>query len=407
MRVLQVIPSVSMVHGGPSRAIRAMESALARRGVEVETVTTDDEGTGRRNGIPDGGAIEENGVLRRYFRKRTEFYKVAPGMARWLSRNIQNYDLVHIHALFSFSSTMAASAARRQGVPYIVRPLGVLNRYGIENRRPGLKRLSLRYIEGPILREAAAIHFTAWAEREEVSHLGIAMRRAAVIPLGVVEVDPNVPPLGSNGEAVSPARERRLLFLSRLDPIKNIEGLLSAFRQVLDRMPEARLSIAGSGQEGYVAALQAQAKSLGIQDRVDWLGYVEGAAKQAVMRAADLFVLPSFSENFGIAAVEALAAGLPCVLGQGVAIAEDVAAAQAGVAVAPKADAIAEGILAVMAGRERWHAMALNAMQLARERYSVGAMSRALAALYEEILTDGGQLAGDLCSDARGRGTDV
>jgi len=391
VRVLHVIPSVSAVHGGPSHAIVAMETALAKCGIEVETVTTDDDGPGRHNGRADGETVKQNGVLRHYFRKRAEFYKMAPSMARWFSKNIQQYDLVHIHALFSFSSTVAARAARRYGVPYIIRPLGVLNRYGIENRRPGLKRLSFRYVEGTILREAAAIHFTARAERDEAGLLGIAMRREIVIPLGVVEANSELRSPRDFGDARSPAQAARLLFLSRLDPIKNVEGLLSAFRQVLDRMPGTRLMMAGSGQETYVAALQTQARSLGIQDQVDWLGHVEGVEKQKVMKTADLFVLPSFSENFGIAAVEALATGLPCVLGEGVAIADDVVAARAGVAVAPEASAIAEGVLAILGDRDRWRIMASNAEQLARERYSVDAMGQALVALYKDILADARQ----------------
>ena len=85
LRVLHVIPSLSAVHGGPTRALEAMERALAAQGVEIETATTDDDGPGRRNGKPCGQALAENGVVRWYFRKSADFYKPSLSFARWIS----------------------------------------------------------------------------------------------------------------------------------------------------------------------------------------------------------------------------------------------------------------------------------------------------------------------------------
>ena len=166
MRILHVIPSLAPVHGGPSVVLPIMERVLTAEGCNVETVTTDDDGPGLRNGKGDGNAREENGVTRRYFPKQTEFYKVSLPLARWVKQEVKRFDVVHIHALFSHTSNAAANAARRAGVPYVIRPLGVLNQYGVTQRRTLLKRLSLRWVEQPILRHAAAVHFTLEAERE-------------------------------------------------------------------------------------------------------------------------------------------------------------------------------------------------------------------------------------------------
>ena len=113
------------------------------------------------------------GSQRVHFRKRTEFYKVAPGMGPWLWRNVRRFDVVHIHALFSFSSTAAAMVARHLGVPYVLRPLGTLSTYGVTRRRPWLKRVSLACLEGPALRGAAAVHFTSASEEREARLLGV------------------------------------------------------------------------------------------------------------------------------------------------------------------------------------------------------------------------------------------
>lgn len=394
MRVLHVIPSMSLVHGGPSRAIRLIERALIERGIAVETATTDDDGPGRRMTSAAGGVHSAStdaaeavplASVRHHFSKRLEFYKVSPGFAWWVFRHVRDYDVVHIHALFSFTSVMAAWVARRSGVPYVVRPLGTLNRYGVERRRPWLKQLSLKLVEGPILRRAAAVHFTAGAEQAEALSLGIPMR-GIVIPLGIeppraedASALPTRPPNFENG--------RSMLFLSRLDPKKNVEGLLRAFGLLANEWPGTRLLIAGDGEAGYVVGLKNLADRLGLADRVAWLGHVDGERKAAAFAAAQVFVLPSFSENFGIAAAEALMAGLPCVLGNGVAIAAEVAEAGAGLATSPEPEAIAQALRSVLADEDRRIEMGRRAAALARERYSLDAMGERLVRLYEGIVS--------------------
>lgn len=384
VRILHVIPSLSAVHGGPSRALPLMERELAARGVSVETVTSDDDGPGRRNGRRCGVALTENGVVRRYFRKQVDFYKVSLTMARWLSQHARDYDLLHIHALFSFSTIVAARAARRAGVPYIIRPLGTLGHYGVTQRRPWLKRLSLALLDGPALRHAASVHFTSEDEQQEAAQWGLAMR-GAVIPLGIEPAGAaNAPLVRERFPALG--RAPYLLYLSRLDPKKNIEGLLQAFSQLPPALHHVRLLVAGDGAPDYVAALHALAVQQGLADRVIWAGQVEGALKASALAGAEAFVLPSFSENFGIAAAEALMAGLPCVLGQGVAIARDVALAGAGLAVAPDPASVAAGLVHVLADPARRSAMASAARQLAQQRYSSQAMGLNLLKLYSEIL---------------------
>ena len=385
MKVLHVIPSLSAVHGGPTRALALMEQALASHGVSVETATTDDDGPGRRNGKACGQPLQENGVPHWYFAKLLEFYKPSPAFARWIGSEVARYDIVHIHALFSFTSVAAARAARRAGVPYILRPLGTLSDYGMQQRRPWLKSLSLRFVEGPLLRDAAAVHFTSEQEAVEARQLGIPMNEA-VIPLGV---EPGLfAPGAMDGAGVTRSSTcPHALFLSRLDPKKNVEGLLAALALLKDEFPQLRLVVAGDGTAVYVEALKALARRLQLEDRISWAGHVEGSVKAGLFHQAGFFVLPSFSENFGIAAAEALAAGLPCVLGEGVAIAPHVVSAGAGVAVAPDAASIAEGIRRIMSDPKRLVLMSAHARRLAHERYSTDAMGANLRKLYTDILS--------------------
>ena len=142
--------------GGPTRAIGMIERALSDAGVQVTTLTTDYDLE-----LHGGESALENGARRIYAHKWLDPYKVAPGLVPRLMHAMELHDVVHIHALFSFASTVAAWVARRRRVPYIVRPLGTLGSYGLHARRRWLKRLSLALVEGSILRSAAAVHFTS------------------------------------------------------------------------------------------------------------------------------------------------------------------------------------------------------------------------------------------------------
>ncbi len=376
---------MASAHGGPTRAIGLMERALTSQGIEVETATTDEDGFGHRDGIHGWDPSTENGGVHRYFPLRLRFYKVAPGFARWIVRHVRDYDLVHVHALFSFTSAVAAMAARRAGVPYIVRPLGTLNRYGVEQRRPLLKRLSLSLIEGPILRNAAAVHFTSEVERVEAEALGIPMR-SAIIPLGV-EPAPSAEQPGLLERFPELGSARCILFLSRLDPKKNLEGLLRAFSLGSKYLPGTKLVIAGDGQKDYVAGLKALSEHLGLSGKVLWTGHLDGALKAEAFASAQVFVLPSFSENFGIAAAEALMAGLPCVLSSGVAIADAVSQAGAGTIVDMNPESISQALVEIMTNEKGRIAKGASAKRLATEQFSVDAMGANLVRLYSTILS--------------------
>ena len=378
MRVLHVIPSVSPHHGGPSVALPLMVQALQDIGVAVDVATTDDDGPGKRLNVPLGVPVAYGSGSIFYFRKQTEFYKVAASLRKWLKANVTNYDVVHVHALFSYTSDVAASVARKAGIPYVIRPLGVLNRYGMKQRRALLKRFSFRWIEGPLLRDASAVHFTSEAEKCEAESLGIRLR-PVIIPLGI-----KLPAENDNR-----TKEPVVLFLSRLDPKKNLDGLLNAWALTLaDGAHDSwRLVIAGDGPPEYKQALRQLADSLGIENRVDWVGQITGAAKDDLLSRAAVYVLPSFSENFGIAAVEAMAAGLPSILGEGVAVAREAAQAQACIITTPDAESISAKLCELMDNIELRNELAAASRRFVTDSYGLDRMGARLMTLYQNIKT--------------------
>ena len=361
-----------------------MAKDLSSRGIEVHVATTDDDGSGRLN-IPLGVPIARAGVFYWFFPRQTRFYKFSQPLSAWLSAHVAEYQVVHIHALFSYPSVTAARYAHRRNVPYVVRPLGTLNRWGMENRRPWLKQLSFRMIESRILQNAAFVHYTSEPERQEAALLGVNTR-AEIIP-NPVAASPEDVPVGLFRAKHPELRDREIiLFLSRFDRKKGLDILLPAFTKVRERFPTAALVLAGSGDKALAETLHSQARSLGIERDVVWPGFLEGAEKQAAFADADVFVLPSYSENFGIAVVEALAAGCPAVVSDQVAIHRDIAAAHAGLVVPCDAGELADVLCRMLADRAARSRMGANGRRLARTQYSLESVTSRLISEYDTIV---------------------
>lgn len=354
------------------------------RGVCVDIATTNDNGA-EQLAAPLGKPVVENGVTYWYFPRQIRFYTVSWPLWRWLAAHIGDYDLVHIHALFSFATTAGAFWATRRGVPYLVRPLGALNAWGIRNRRPFLKRLSLRWIERWILANAAAAHFTSERERCQ-AELTVPGIRSVVIPNPVATLTGDEKPrtealLSTYPELVG---KRVVLFLSRVDPIKGLDLLLNGFGKIRARHPDAALLLAGNGDEGFAARLREQARQLGIQGDVIWAGFLEGEEKRAAFASADVFVLPSYSENFGVAAVEAMASGLPVIVSDQVGIHREIAEAKAGLIVRCDANEVSDAMERMLSDGEARRQMSRDAVLLA-EKFSPEVVSGKLIEVYQRL----------------------
>jgi glycosyltransferase involved in cell wall biosynthesis len=200
-------------------------------------------------------------------------------------------------------------------------------------------------------------------------------------------VDVDAPaPRGLFRERYPTIADRRIvLFVGRLDPVKGIDLLLQAFAIVRQSNPRAVLVIGGAGDPAYVQTLRVRAQELGIADDVLWTGFLDKAVKAAVLADADVFVAPSQSESFGLAAVEALAAGVPVVLSAGAGIAHDVVHAGAALVISPDAGAIARAVERILNDGELARHLGSRAQALVRSRYRADAVAAQLVKLYAEI----------------------
>ena len=341
MRVLHVIPSVSKRSGGPGHAIVPMCQALQRAGVEVTIATTDHdlEVDSQRD---DSSTLA--GVPVHIFTAQLgESFKYSRPFTSWLNSEIANYDVVHIHAVFNHSSIAAARACVRKNVPYIVRPLGTLDPWSMSQKRIR-KQLFLRLGAKRLLTKAAAIQYTTEAEKD-ATEASLKLNHGTVVPLGVDDELSSFEISREEFQQLFPTLCDRpyILVLSRLHPQKNIEALLRAFSIISARptLSQWQLVIAGDGDGDYVAKLKSLAAA---NDSVLFTGWLESTAKSAILRNASLLALTSFQESFGLCLLEAMACGVPVLVGSNVKLAEEIRTAGAGWITEPETEAITQAL---------------------------------------------------------------
>ncbi len=373
MRILHVVPTYlpAVRYGGPIHSVHGLCRALTRAGHEVSVMTTSVDGDGD-SPVPLETPVNLDGVTVRYYPSRVlrRLY-FSPPMARALTDGVRSADVVHLHSVFLWPTLAAARAARSAGVPYVLSPRGMLVRELIERRSAWVKRAWITLFERRNIEAAAAVHCTSELERRELLTLGLEPRATFVAPNGV-EVASTLPAV---------TRTDTILYLGRINWKKGLERLIEAMRDV----PRARLVIAGNDEEGLTPRLRAVADAAGVTSRVEFVGYVEGEAKRALLDRAAVFVLPSVSENFGNSALEAMARGCPVVVTKGVGLAAAVETSGAGVVADGAPAALAHAIRSLMDDPARRAAAGAAALALVRERYSWDRIAAEMAGHYERL----------------------
>jgi glycosyltransferase involved in cell wall biosynthesis len=387
MKILHVIPAVAPCYGGPSQAVIEMCLALQRADLDVELSTTDADGNGRLAVELDKPSLYHD-VRTHFFRRdRSEAFKFSRSLQRWLDENVARYDVVHIHAVFSHATYAAAQACRRHQVPYIIRPLGTLEPWSMQQKRPR-KLVAWHLLFRRVLHEAAAVHYTTEQERE-LTEQSLGLKKGIIIPNGVDESLLAVEPNGKfRSEHGIPADAPIVLSLSRLHPKKGIDLLLKAFLELRarDKLGAWHLVVAGDGERQYVEQLREIARGTGFEAVVHWVGWLEGEAKSAALAEADLFALSSFQENFGIGAVEAMACGAPVLLSQQVGLASEVLAAGAGWVVNLDAAGLCAGLAEAASSSAELSTRGAVARALVRERFTWSRIAEEWSAAYGKIL---------------------
>lgn len=383
MRVIHVISSLAPVLGGPSKACIEMARAVAARGHTVDVYTTDFGLEGRVRA--DGAPVPEGRATVRYFPvQHPRALKPSWPLYAALGRDLPKADVVHLHSLYLFHDWATGRICQRAAIPYIVRPHGTLDPY-IWRRHRARKRVMEWAFQNRVLRHAAALHYTT----EEEMRLAAPYAEGApgvIVPLGidVDEYDPPPSPERFHARHPETCGKRIVLFLSRLHEKKGLDILAAAFGRIAKQFPDAHLVLAGP-DDGIAARLKGWLREAGITDRTTYTGMIEGEDKRAALAAASLFVLPSYSENFGIAVLEAMAAGLPVAISNQVNLWREVEAGGAGLVAPCDTDAFTALLERLLGDPDEARRMGEAGRRLARGSFAWPRIAAALETVYDDV----------------------
>ncbi len=340
LRILHITPSYlpARRYGGTIYAVHGLCKALATLGHHVDVYTTNRDGRGTSD-VPIETPQQIDGVNVTYFPvsvpKRLYF---SPAMAALLRDRIDAFDVVHGHSLYLWPPWYASRLSAKRGIPYVLSPCGMLTRSLVDRRNRLIKTLWIRWIERNNFKRAAAVRFASALEAEEACAFRLSLPQYFISGNGVDMPEP-AKHLPANLERVSNGGPY-VLYLGRLSWKKGLVNLIRAMAQI----DGPRLIVAGNDEENLAPHLRALIDTLALDDKVLLLGPVWDANKARLMHDARLFVLPSESENFGIAALEAMSVGCPVVVTRTSGVAELVARHQAGLVTDTDSDSLADAI---------------------------------------------------------------
>ena len=376
MKVLHVVPTLDPRQGGPGAAARGMAKHLLAQGVDTLICATTAGPQWPSDGVPTvqlpvtGSAIFPLS------------FAYSPRLARWMEERVGDFDILHVHTIFNFTSAWACRVARRRDVPYVVSTCGMLDPWSLAQRRVK-KSIWLRVIERANLNGAAAIHATSEEERRAASRY-VEEAACVVIPLGV---DLPRPRIVEPVIVESVAGRKRILFLSRIGPGKGLERIVAALSGLRLR-DDFSFVIAGSGAPAYEQQLRRLVSAAGLDPVTQWSGFVSGETKDRLFRSADIFVLPSEHENFGIAIAEAMSYGKAVVISDRVHMHRLVNANSAGIVIGAGGESLAQALQRLLGDAALRARYGANAASVAARYFSWSSITPQLVDLYRRCVKD-------------------
>ncbi|MGI4854196.1 MAG: glycosyltransferase [Janthinobacterium lividum] len=289
---------------------------------------------------------------------------------------------LHIHGLWDNSTRVAAAAARRSGLPYVLSAHGMLERWALRNKRVK-KAIYAVLVERKNVQKAACLHALTRAEAEDYRRFG-AKNPIAIVPNGIESSPVSAPEHFLN--AFPQAKGKRLvLFLGRLHYKKGVDLLVKAWAEIAGQLPDALLVLAGPDSEGTLAKVTETITRAGVQDQVLITGMLTGPMKWSALAAAECFVLPSYSEGLSVAVLEAMSMGLPLILSHECNLPQ-VEEQGAGWLVPTEVQPLAAAILtALLSSSDQHLKMKNSAKSLAAREFSWNTVAARMAGIYRWV----------------------
>ena len=383
IRVVQAISSLARNAGGPSQSITGLCEHLARAGCKVDLCSIDTPAS-------LGGAVEvDTSLLDLHLAnldgKLSSVFIPAP-FRDMLTSHAAQCDIVHSHGLWQPTNRCAGAVADELAKPHVITIRGMLSPRAMQ-RSAWKKRIASLLFAKRMACQAACLNVLTLREMQDARAFG-AKNPIAVIPNGICL--PDLSSLPDKSEAQSRLgdlpNKRLILFLGRIHPIKNIDGLIEAWSQLADEFDDWHLVIAGPDEVGQLGDLKEQVSQAGLDERVTFKGPAFGEDKQTLMGAADIYIQPSHTEGFSMAILEAMACGLPVAISSECNF-DEVAAANAGSVTGTDGDSIAEGLRRLLTLDEsKLSAMGNRGRSLIEREYSWNTIAAKMMAVYNWLL---------------------
>ena len=379
--VLHIVPSMAPEWGGPATSVSGLTCAIEKYGVFGQVVTTYDKS--------EADALPTPYRTLRSFR-RGHLARVWAGYSRqlvaYLERVIDQFDLVHIHELWHYPAFVAYRVAKRNRVPLMVSLRGELD--DLRLRRKWLKKWAYRkLILDRLLHSANQLHGVSAAERRHVAKL--RLRTPMFVCANGTDLPAPISEPNGGDDLITQypvlRGKRIILYLGRVQALKGLDILARSFAAIASQLDDVALLVAGKDEDGTVDKMRHVLREAGVYERVVFTGLLTGERKRAALRGASVFALPSYSEGFSCAVVEALAAGVPVVISERCNFGE-VAEVGAGFVVARDSDAFAKAMLDILSDDELAAKMASRARALIEDEYHWDIVAAKMASHYRELL---------------------
>jgi len=306
MNILQVTPFFTPARGGSVIVPYYLSKELTKRGHEVTVITTDFEFDKEY-----AKSIEEMGVKVIPFHciANIKLFLISPSMKKWLKKEINKFDVIHMHNFRSYQSNIVHHYAKKYGIPYVLQPHGSLPRI-IEKQ--GLKKLYDWVWGDKILKDASKIIVVSKVEMEQCKEMGIDDSNITIIQNGLdIKRFKNLPRYGQFREKHGIGKKHMILFLGRIHKIKGVDFLIKSFGCLVKEVEDAVLVIAGP-DDGYRKECEKLVKDLNLRDSVKFVGYVDNVVE--AYQDADVLVYPAIYEIFGLVPFEAIMCGTPVIV---------------------------------------------------------------------------------------------
>jgi glycosyltransferase involved in cell wall biosynthesis len=382
VNILQIINSVDPAGGGPTEGVKQLGTSLVSAGHRVEVASLDSPAAAHLKQFPLPVYALGPATLKYSFSNR---------LTPWLRANHGHYDAVVVNGLWQFHSFATWRTLRNSSTPYVLFTHGMLDpwfkkRYPLKHLK---KWMYWPWAEYRVLRDAQAVLFTSEEERL-LARKSFWLYRCNEVVINYGTAKPTGDPHDEQQEFFTrypELRDKKLaLFMGRIHPKKGCDLLIEAFAKTMSENPEWSLVVAGPDQVGWESKLRQRAERFGIASRITWTGMLRGALKWGAFRAAEVLVLPSHQENFGIVVAEALAAGTPVLISNKINIWREIQTDGAGI--------VAEDTLAgtcelfqtyLKVGEEKRLNMRRNARECFEQRFEIQQVAETLRMVLQHV----------------------